>query len=295
MRKIDVPRQSPSDGAKRDPGPAPILQWIPIEALVVDDRYQRELKFGNWKAIRRIAAGFKWSRFSPVFVAPVEGGKFAIIDGQHRTHAAALCGFAEVPCQIVQMTLEEQAASFAAVNGLVTKVTLWQILKAAATAGEPWALDCINACTDAGCTLMFSNAGTDDKKPGQIFSIGLIRGHVAAGRRAVVTYALKGLRASEFGADAAAYSNEILKPLLDAIVSRGWLFESGVDLAGFFDSFDIWKALDDAAEVVKQKRRRGETGLSRWDYAAALVGDGLDRTFQHKRMALPAPTGEVAA
>ena len=103
-----------------DAGPAPMLQWLPLASLVVDDSYQRELKRGNWSAIRRIADNFKWSRFSPVFVAPVEGGRYAIIDGQHRAHAAAICGFDEVTCQIVQMSREEQAASFAAVNGLVT-------------------------------------------------------------------------------------------------------------------------------------------------------------------------------
>ena len=119
-----------------NPGSAPILQWVKIVDLVVDDRYQRDLKFGNWKAIRRIAQNFKWSRFSPVFVAPVEGGKFAIIDGQHRTHAAAICGFSEVPCQVVHMSRDEQAAAFAAVNGLVTKVTLWNIYKAALVAAE---------------------------------------------------------------------------------------------------------------------------------------------------------------
>ena len=148
MRSIDVSKLKRP--ANVNPGPAPMLQWIRIEQLVVDDSYQRDLKAGNWKTIQRIAEAFRWSRFSPVFVAPVEGGRFAIIDGQHRTHAAAICGFAEVPCQVVQMSLEEQAASFAAVNGLVTKVTLQQIFKAALTAGETWAIECDRICRDAG-------------------------------------------------------------------------------------------------------------------------------------------------
>ena len=116
-----------------NPGAPPMLDWIEIDKLVVDEDYQRELKKANWAAIRRIASCFRWSRFSPVFVAPVEGGKFAIIDGQHRTHAAAICGFKTVPCQIVQMSKDEQAASFAAVNGMVTKITSLQLFKAALT------------------------------------------------------------------------------------------------------------------------------------------------------------------
>ena len=272
-----------------NPGPAPILQWIKIADLVVDDRYQRELKFGNWKAIRRIAGQFKWSRFSPVFVAPVEGGKFAIIDGQHRTHAAAICGFSEVPCQIVQMSIEEQAASFAAVNGLVTKVTLWQIYKAALTAGEKWAVDCANLCEEAGCELMTGNSGTDEKKPGEIYCVALIRAHVAQGHSGHIGAALAGLRKSEFGQDAAAYSNEVLKPLFAAMCERPWLAKQGVDLTNFFDEFDIWRALDDSIELAKQKRRQGAIGISRYDIAAANIGEGLDRAFP-QRMALPSAT-----
>lgn len=137
LRPVCIEKQSPVGDV--DPGAAPMLQWLPISSLVVDDGYQRDLKAGNWKAIRRIAAAFSWSRFSPVFVAPVEGGLYAIIDGQHRTHAAALVGIDTVPCQIVQMDPREQAASFAAINGLVTKVTIWNIYKAALAAGEAWA------------------------------------------------------------------------------------------------------------------------------------------------------------
>lgn len=262
-----------------DPGPAPMLQWLKITDLVVDDSYQRELKPGNWQAIRRIAGRFKWSRFSPVFVAPVEGGKYAIIDGQHRTHAAAICGFAEVPCQIVQMSQAEQAASFAAVNGLVTKVTIWQIFKAALAAGEPWATDCAKACSAAGCTMMTTNATTESKKAGEIYALGLVRGYVANGKAALLTYALDGLRRSEGGKEAASWSNEILKPLLGAIVSRPALLAQRVDLAPFLDDFDIYAAIDKAEEEAKRKRRMGFAGVSRYDFAEAAIGDALDRVF----------------
>lgn len=132
------------------PGPAAILQWIEIDLLVIDDSYQRELKQQNWKAIRKIASGFRWSMFSPVFVSPVEGGLYAIIDGQHRTHAAAICGFKQVPCQIVHMSRSEQAAAFAAVNGTVTQVTAHQVLKAALAANEKWAVDAAAIAAEGG-------------------------------------------------------------------------------------------------------------------------------------------------
>jgi hypothetical protein len=156
MRAIEV---SDADviavgGTGVEAGAAPILGWLKIAELVIDDDYQRDLKPDNWRRIRKIADRFRWSRFSPVFVSPIEGGRYAIIDGQHRTHAAALCGFTEVPCQIVQMTREEQAASFAAVNGMVTKVTGYQILKAAIVAGEGWAIRAAKICERRRLRLM---------------------------------------------------------------------------------------------------------------------------------------------
>ncbi len=284
MRRIDVSKQKAIQSV--EPGPAPILQWLMIDDLVVDDSYQRDLKPGNWTAIRRIADAFMWSRFSPVFVAPIEGGKFAIIDGQHRTHAAAIAGFKQVPCQIVQMDREEQAASFAAVNGLVTKVTIWNIFKAALVAGEAWAVECAQVCEDAGCQLMFNNAATDQKRAGEIYAIGLIRGHVKAGSGALVSLGLKGLRSSEFGQTPDAYSNEILKPLLAAVAERPWLLRQQADLSRFIDRFDIYKVLDGAGEFVKAKRRQGYVGISRFDVARAEIGEGLDKAFP-QRMQMP--------
>lgn len=278
-----------------DAGPPPILQWVKIADLVIDDVYQRDLKRENWATIRKIAQNFRWSRFSPVFVAPVEGGRFAIIDGQHRTHAAAMRGFDEVPCQIVHMTAAEQAASFAAVNGHVTKVTGWNILKAALAAGERWALDCRKLCEDAGCVLMLGNSPTDQKKPGEIYAIRLIREAIKGGRGGAALLTLTALRRSEFGEQAAAYSNEILRPLFEAVADRKWLAKAKVDLSAFFDEFDIWKALDEAEEIAKQKRRQGYVGISRFDLAAVLIGEGLDKAFP-QRIALPAPDkAEVAA
>lgn len=285
MRLIDLGTAKPV--AAREPGPAPMLQWLDIADLVVDDSYQRELKPGNWRAIRRIAESFLWSRFSPVFVAPVEGGKFAIIDGQHRTHAAALCGHVAVPCQIVQMSHAEQAASFAAVNGLVTKVTPWNILKAAIAAGEPWALACAAACEAANCRLMTANASADAKRPGEIYALSLVRNFVERGQGGVVTLCLGGLRRSEFGEQAAAFSNEVLKPLFYAVGERPWLVGEQVDLAAFLDGFDVYAALDRAEEFAKVKRRQGVVDVSRYDLVGADIGDALDKAFP-RRMAGPA-------
>src|ERR1700722_8255050 len=81
------------------PGPVPMLQWVEVGELVIDSSYQRAIGRRGTINIKGIAENFDWSKFAPVIVAPVEGGKFAVVDGQHRTTAAMLRGVESVPCQ----------------------------------------------------------------------------------------------------------------------------------------------------------------------------------------------------
>jgi hypothetical protein len=265
MRPIEIGKRKRPDTI--DAGPAPMLQWIRIDRLVVDDNYQRELKQGNWKAIERIAKAFKWSRFSPVFVAPVEGGLFAIIDGQHRTHAAAIVGMAEVPCQVVQMTAEEQAASFAAVNGLVTRVTAWQVFKAALAAGEGWATSAASVASDGGCELMTSNVSSWTKKPGQIFGVNSFRRIVDTLPREHIVAALKLLKSAEGYGDAPEiWDMSLLAPMLQALGSPR--------LKEALELYDIWAVVDEITKETKERIRKGlpyspkkealENRLSEW-------------------------------
>lgn len=248
-----------------DAGPAPMLQWVSIEQLIVDDEYQRPLASHNWKNIRKIASDFKWSRFSPVLCAPVEGGLFAIIDGQHRTHAAALCGFDNVPCQIVQMSQQEQAASFAAVNGTVTKVTALNLLKAALTAGEQWAVDC-NAVAKAGnCQLMLSNASALHKKPGQIFAANMFRKLVENRPHNAISKALAALMQAEGYCDNIdMWGSGILEPVLMALTETPSYLERD-DFVGFLELYDIWDAIDGIDEENRRRVTNGQSRLSRKD------------------------------
>jgi hypothetical protein len=136
--------------AAPNPGPAPMLQWIAVDRLVIDDAYQRPLLPGNWKAIEKIAQNFQWSRFSPVLVAPVTGGLFAVIDGQHRVHAAAICGITDVPAMVVQVGIEEQSRAFAWVNSQSIRVSVFHIFKAAFSAGDDWAVRADAAVSGGG-------------------------------------------------------------------------------------------------------------------------------------------------
>lgn len=155
-------------------GPAPQLDWIAIHRLVVSDSYQRPITGAGRLNIRRIAERFQWSRFSPVIVAPIEGGRFAIIDGQHRTTAAAIIGIESVPCQIVLATPGEQAEAFTAINGAVTRVTRLALHRAAVAAGDPAALAIERVTTAAGVTVLSYPKSELNQEPGETMAIGAI-------------------------------------------------------------------------------------------------------------------------
>ena len=155
-----------------DPGPAPILQWLKIADLVVDDTYQRAIIGKGAQNIRRIAGEFDWSKFSPVVVAPVEGGRFAIVDGQHRTTAAAARGFDEVPCEIVQADRRQQASAFASINGALTQVSPLQRFWAQLAAGEPAAVAADEVARAAGVTLLRHSVSPHKLRHGETQSIG---------------------------------------------------------------------------------------------------------------------------
>lgn len=104
-----------------DYGPVPEMRWLPIGKLIVDDAYQREITPAGQRNIRAIADAFSWMKFAPVVVSPVAGGAYAIVDGQHRTTAAATIGVDSVPCLIIQADRKQQAQAFRAINGQVIR------------------------------------------------------------------------------------------------------------------------------------------------------------------------------
>lgn len=264
MRPISLPNNA--ETITRDAGPAPMLQWLEVTDLVVDDRYQRPLLRHNWKNIQNIAEQFLWSRFSPVLCAPVAGGKFAIIDGQHRVHAAALCGHEQVPCQIVQMDLEEQASSFKSVNANTTKVTGLNIARAALIAGEQWAIDCKTVAEEGGCRIMFSNSSSKDKVAGQIYAIASFRKIVESKPHHIISKALRILIKTEgFNSEKQLWGGAILSPVLQAITDHPQILDDE-SFPEFLNYFDIWDAIDGLADENRRRMSRGEKRLTRSDF-----------------------------
>jgi hypothetical protein len=266
FRTVDIPEAPTHALADQS---APMLQWVKLADLVIDGRYQREITPPGRANIRRIAQNFRWSRFSPLLVAPIEGGRFAIIDGQHRAHAAALVGAEQVPCMAVLMDLREQAQAFGAINGNVTRVHPLQLYRAALASGEPWAVECDRVVRDGGCELLKTVPSWDAVKPRQLVCIGLVRAHVRQGTGNVVTEVLRGITGSESADVRAMYGSQVLKPFCAAVAQSTRFLRA--DLARFVDRYDLLDLVEEARARSKASPQFGTPGALLEDMIAARL------------------------
>jgi hypothetical protein len=247
--------------ANLTPQAAPQLTWIEIAQIRFDDRFQRPLGRSNQLAIARIAAQFQWSRFSPVLLSPIEGGLFSCLDGQHRTHAAALCGIVSVPAMVVLVPPAEMAAAFIHINAATIRVTPHNLYRAGLMAGESWAISMRNAVEAAGCKLALGNASTATKKPGTLYCIALIRKLVVAGHGDLVTAGLQALRQFDDKGRVALWSDYVLAPWLGAVAAAGVAdVDRLVDVLSRRDPFLVIEAATKSAkarfEPLAAARRR---------------------------------------
>lgn len=131
--------------------------------------------------------------FAPVIVSPVLGGLYAIIDGQHRATAAALCGIELVPCNVVLADRREQALAFEAINSQVTRVTRQQIYKARLASGDAEALRIAAAVKAAGVRILPDNSPSSRNKPHETMALASIARALAQHGDEVLVCALRGI------------------------------------------------------------------------------------------------------
>jgi hypothetical protein len=219
-------------------GAAPMLQWIRIADLVVDPAYQRPIIDKGRLNVDLIARSFSSSCFSPVVVSPVEGGKFAIIDGQHRTTAAAILGIECVPCQIVIAAQEEQAAAFKAINATTTPISQMALHAAALVANEPSAIQIAHICARADVELLRYPIAVDKQRPGQTMAAGAIARSLKHYGEATLIAALQCVTRTSNN-KSGALSARMIKALC-AVLHRnpGWM-DQGAALLDVFDSIDL--------------------------------------------------------
>lgn len=195
MREIDIGDYAGLTFVTQ-PGTPPQVQWIDVAALRVDDRYQRPIGQRGKVQIRRIAERFRWSRFAPIIVAPAEGGVYAIIDGQHRAHAARLRGVKSVPAMIVPVDTAEQAEAFVEINTRQLAVNPATLHRSRVASGDIKALALQALCDRVGVRIV-TPRHQNELKRGDSFA-------------AVKLYKLQDL-----------YGDEVLGAALRAIVAPG--------------------------------------------------------------------------
>ena len=272
MRTIDTTNFGQVD-APTDFGAVPMLQWVPIADLVVDDSYQREIRGAGRKNVETIAAAFQWIKFSPVVVSPVAGGKFAIIDGQHRVTAAALIGITEVPCQVVVADRSTQAEAFVAINGGATRVSRQQVFAAQKAAGDPLACAVAEACESAGVRLLRYQKAASQLAMGETLAVGAIESLYRQHGRDLLIATLRCILASSED-----YPGNLCGPIIKAIgVVLGdhpeWS-SAGEALISAFREIDLEDALRDARAKAARMR-----GVAAGDLLQASIIDHLDASF----------------
>jgi len=285
-------------------GAAPMLQWIKIVDLVVDPAYQQPIIGKGRHNVNRIARAFSWSCFAPVVVSPVEGGKFAIIDGQHRTTAAALVGLESVPCQVVVAAREAQAAAFKAINGFTTPISRMALHAAALVANERWAVQVAEACACAEVQILKYPVPTDMQSPGQTMAVGAIAQCLKRYGKETLITALQCVTETVNNTPG-RLSARTIKALCDVLNGNRQWRDSGTALFEAFDAIDLsdienWSAVEAATKKVGRAPAMADrirTELTRLlpPQAAAEKSRAGDQTHTKQRMVFDLPRASAAS
>lgn len=134
-------------------GDKPDLQWVEVGSIDVDSNYQREIKPA---LVERILRGFTWAKFGALVLSRKDGGRFSVVEGQHRWKAASLHpDVSIVPAVIVSHNdVADEAGSFLAINRDRMPVTSVEQYWAGLTAGDDRALAISAVLHSAGCDVV---------------------------------------------------------------------------------------------------------------------------------------------
>ncbi|MFG6604655.1 MULTISPECIES: DUF6551 family protein [unclassified Sulfitobacter] len=267
IRAIDITGREAVEGGPL--GETPRLEFLPISSLVIDTSYQREIEGRGWSNINRIAKSFDWAKFSPIVASTRPDGRFAVIDGQHRVHAAALRGIAEVPALVSDLDTQQQAAAFSWINGSVTAMTPNQLFRAALAAFEPWAVQCDAVVSRAGCKLMQFNKNAASKKPGEIFCVGLVRKFVEAGVANSLWTVLRGISQSKRRDNIQYYNQFGLGSLVPAAAKAG-VTQPDV-ISDFLDRNDLDKTAMQVRRLMDLPEHRGKSFSSLFNQSVLVL------------------------
>lgn len=237
-----------------DKGPPPILRWLPIYCLRIDPTYQREILDRGKANVAQIAGAFNWNKFGTVIVAPCGDDLFAIIDGQHRTTAANLCGISHVPCQVIDASAQEQAAAFAAINGNVTALSPMQIHHAKVAAGDEETTRLEAACKAADVRILRYPVPADKIGPGQTMAVKALRNAMRKHGPVVLAVALSCLSKTR-GGNPGLYRQQIIGALTDVLSRHPQMVADPVRAIDRAKSVHFAKLWNDASLEANRDRK----------------------------------------
>jgi hypothetical protein len=134
-------------------GRRPELAWVRVDLIDVDGNYQRPLKPA---LVQKILSKFSWAKFGAIVLSRQDGGRFTVVEGQHRLKVASLHpGIEEVPAAIVSHDdVRGEAESFLAINRDRMSVTSVEQYWAGLTAGDDDAIAVSKVLQSAGCDVV---------------------------------------------------------------------------------------------------------------------------------------------
>lgn len=236
-----------------DFGPVPMMQWVDVSSLVVDYTYQREIGRRGAQNIARIVREFKWLKFAPVVIAAIEGGRFAIVDGQHRTTAAAILGIEQVPCHMIIADRAQQADAFAAINSAVTAMTSMQIHAAKVAAGDPHEIKLKEVCAEAGVAICRYPVPANLMKEGQTLASAALSRMLTKHGQGILGLALRSVTCR--GKDSVGMLRApIISALCEVIELEPVLYMRSEEVIRAMKDFDMQSELSRAAEIGKQRK-----------------------------------------
>lgn len=143
-----------------------IAEWVPISKLFVD-RYGRPVS--DHAINKMMRGGFKPNSLGTIMLSLREDGRYAILDGNHRTQYARKWGVLRMHARVfIDKTYEEEAALFADFNS-TNRPTALDRFRARLEAGDEIAHDIQRILARHSLTI-----GIDGQGHGTVQSVGAI-------------------------------------------------------------------------------------------------------------------------
>lgn len=135
----------------------PEIRMVPVDDLLVDEAYQREMSGKKIKEI--IKTGFNPLAAGTLIVNRRPDGSLFIIDGRHRREAAKRSGVAQILCAIWSCSPANESVAFVLCNAVRQPPTPLELFKARLSSSESKAIEINSIVIELNLKLAFRSPG----------------------------------------------------------------------------------------------------------------------------------------